>query len=147
MLPKSLVIAVVSGMAAAGMLGVYFMKLEAEQYELRFVDGPAVSVLVEKRDHKIGETVKITLINSGTTPIEFSNDAPNLQVRALDGTIFYSTNLDLRELSPGEEYALEWNQKKNDGSQVLEGRYVVMVFAYDESRQRLDDRLTVNIHK
>lgn len=147
MLPKSLVIAILSGVAASSALGAYFMKLDAEQYEVQFVDGPSVSVMVEKRDHKLGEMIRIMLINSGTIPIEFSEGPPSLQIRALDGTVFLSTTFDLKGLSPREQYAFEWNQQKDDGSRVLEGRYVIAVSAYDENKQRLDDRLTVNIHK
>jgi hypothetical protein len=98
MLPKSLVIAVLSGVAASGALGAYFLNLEAQQYELKFVEGPAVSLTVEKRDHKLGEKVTIRMINSGTERITFLDNVPTLHIRALDGTVFYSTMIDSKGL-------------------------------------------------
>jgi hypothetical protein len=147
MLPKSLVIAVLSGVAASGALGAYFLNLEAQQYELKFVEGPAVSLTVEKRDHKLGEKVTIRMINSGTERITFLDNVPTLHIRALDGTVFYSTMIDSKGLESGEDLFFEWGQQKNDGSRVLEGRYVIAVTAYGPDGQKLDDRLTINILK
>lgn len=147
MLPKSLVIAVISGVAASGALGAYFLNLEAQQYELKFVEGPAISVLVEKRDHKLGQNVTIQIINSGTEMVTFLKDVPSLHIRALDGTVFYSAVIDSKGLEPGRDLLFEWNQQKNDGSKVLEGRYVVAVTAHGPDGQKLDDRLTINVLK
>lgn len=147
MLPKGLVISVILGVIASGALGAYFLKIASEQYELEFVEGPSVSVLVERPDYKLGESVKITIINSGTEKIELAKDLPALQIRALDGTVFYTTSLGPLVLDQRQEHTFEWSQQKNDGSQVLEGRYVVDVFAYDEYNQKLTDRLTINILK
>ncbi|CAE6484732.1 MAG: hypothetical protein QXY22_04765 [Candidatus Nitrosotenuis sp.] len=147
MLPKGLVIAVVSGVLASGVLGAYFIKIASEQYELEFVEGPSVSVMVEKPDYKLGETVRITIINSGTEKIEIAKDLPTIQIRALDGTVFYSEYLSPLILEQKQERFFDWNQRKSDGSQVLEGRYVVDVLVYGEDKQKLTDRLTINILK
>lgn len=146
MLPKSLAAAILLGVLASGALGVYFVKLGGEQYELAFVDGPSVSVVVDKPDYKTGEKIAIRIVNSGTEEIGFSKDAPGLKIRALDGTVFFSTSFGLT-LGPRGEHVFEWEQQKSDGSRVLEGRYVIEVTAYGTDMQKLDDRLTVNILK
>lgn len=147
MLPRGLVVAIISGVLASGALGVYFLKIASEQYTLEFVEGPSVSVMVEKPDYKIGESIRITIINSGTEKINLTKDLPTLQIRALDGTVFFSTSFGPLTLDQKAQHDFEWNQQKNDGSRVLEGRYVVDVFAYDENNQKLGDRLTINILK
>lgn len=134
------------GVAASGALGVYFVELGAQQYQLEFVLGPAVSVLVDRPDYKLGEPVNIKIVNSGTDLIGMAEDEPSLRIRALDGTLFFSRSFGA-SLESHEEMVFEWSQQKNDGSQVLEGRYVVEVLAYHGEGQKLTDKLTINILK
>lgn len=146
MFPKSLVIAVLSGVIASAALGSFFITLTLQQQELEFVDGPSVSVLVDKNDYKLGEKIIITIVNTGTSTISLSGDLPSLKIRALDGTVFFSTSFEGLILEPRAQHVFEWNQLKNDSSQILEGRYVIDSFAYGEGGQ-LSDSATVNVHK
>jgi hypothetical protein len=145
MIPKSLLIAVAMGVTAAAALGIYFERLASQEPE--YVQGSAISVFVEKHDYKLGESIPIGIINSGTTEIVFPNDLPSLQVRALDGTVFFSTNFNSLKLKPNEKHIFEWAQLKNDGSKIIEGRYVIDSFAYDADNHKVRDSITVNIFK
>jgi hypothetical protein len=145
MIPKSLVIAVVLGVSAAAALGIYFVKLGSQ--DLEFVQGPAVSILVEKQDYKLGEKITIGIINTGTTEITFSDELPSLRIRALDGTVFFSTSFDGLHLTPNQKHVFEWEQLKNDSSKIIEGRYVIDSFAYNPDKQKISDSVTVNILK
>jgi hypothetical protein len=144
MIPKSLIIAVAMGVAAAAALGIYFERLNSQNLE--FVQGSAISVFVEKKDFKLGENIKIGIINSGTTEVIFS-ESPSLRIRALDGTVFFSTSFDGQKLEPHQKYTFEWNQLKNDNSRIIEGRYVIDSFAYDPDNQKISTSVTVNILK
>ncbi|MDC8438464.1 MAG: hypothetical protein LV468_05620 [Candidatus Nitrosotenuis sp.] len=146
MFPKSLVIAVLSGIVASASLGTFFITLNMQQQELEFVDGPSVSILADKIDYKLGEKVVITVVNTGTSKISFQAEMPSLRIRALDGTVFFSTSFGDLALEPGQQHVFEWNQLKNDNSQILEGRYVIDSFAYGDGEQ-LGDSATVNVHK
>jgi hypothetical protein len=143
MIPKSLLISVATGVAAAAALGIYFMGLVSQDIE--YVQGSAISVFVEKHDYKLGENIPITIINSGTSQITFSKDLPSLRIRALDGTVFFSTNFDGLKLEPNEKYVFEWPQLKNDSSKIIEGRYVVDSFGYDVNKQKTSDSIIINI--
>lgn len=146
MFPKSLVIAVLSGVIASAALGSFFITLTLQQQGLEFVDGQSVSILVDKNDYKLGEKIVITIVNTGTSTISLSGDLPSLKIRALDGTVFFSTSFEGLTLEPRAQHVFEWNQLKNDNSQILEGRYVIDSFAYGEGGQ-LSDSTTVNVHK
>jgi hypothetical protein len=141
MIPKSLVIAVATGIAASAILGVYLQGLNPSG--VIFVQGPSVSVHTEKQDYKLGEKITIQIINSGTSEIHFSD--LGLQIRALDGTIFFSASLDGLKLQPKQQHVFEWAQQKNDDSKIIEGRYIVDLIAYDQDNQKLSDSATVNV--
>lgn len=147
MFPKSLVFSVLLGVVAAGAIGVFMVEIGSQQYELEYVYGPSVSVLVDSQDYKLGQNVTITVVNSGTESILFSEDRPAIRIRALDGTLFFATTLGLDKLESHQERGFVWGQQKNDGTQVLEGRYVVEVQAHDGQMQRISDKLTINILK
>jgi len=145
MIPKGLLIAVVTGIVSGAIMGVYLQNLNSQN--AASVSGPSISVHVEKQNYELGQNIPIQIINSGTTDLRFSNDLPSLQIRALDGTVFFSTSFDGVTLLPEQRYAYEWNQQKNDNSKIIEGRYVVDSFAYDQTNQKISDSTTLNILK
>jgi hypothetical protein len=145
MIPKSLLLSVGMGVVAAAALGIYFAKLGSQ--DLEFAQGPAISVFVEKQNYKLGEKISIGIINSGTTKVTFSSELPSLRIRALDGTVFFSTSFNGLQLTPNQRHVFEWEQLKNDNSKVIEGRYVIDSFAYDADNQKISDSVTVNIVK
>ncbi|MEW6043352.1 MAG: hypothetical protein AB1608_03735 [Thermoproteota archaeon] len=142
MIPKSLAISVATGVIAAAAMGVYLQGLTSQG--VVFVQGPSISVYAEKESYKLGETIQIQLINSGTSEILFVKDLPGLRIRALDGTIFFSTSFEGLKLAPKQKHVFEWGQQKNDDSKVIEGRYVVESFAYADNK-KLSDSFTLDI--
>ena len=143
MIPKGLLIAVVTGVAAAAVTGTYLQNLT--QQNVVFVQGPSISVHIEKQDYELGQDIPIQIINSGTTELIFSNDLPSVRIRALDGTVFFSTSFGGVKLLPEQEYVFEWKQQKNDSTKVIEGRYVVDSFAYDQTDRKVSDSAILTI--
>ena len=144
MIPKSLAICVITGVLAAAMLGAYLQQLNSKN--VVFVQGPSVSGHVEQNSYKLGDTIQIHIVNSGTTKIAFSDDSPAIIVRALDGTIFFTTILS-EQLEPAQKHTFEWNQQKSNNSKILEGRYVIEIIAHDESGKRISDSFTLDLLK
>jgi hypothetical protein len=142
MIPKSLVISVATGVVAAAVMGIYLQSLASQG--VVYVQGPSISVYAEKQHYKLGETVQIQIINTGTTEISFANDLPGLRIRALDGTVFFSTTFEDLKLAPKQKHVIEWAQQKNDDSKVIQGRYVVESFAYADSK-KVSDSFTLDI--
>jgi hypothetical protein len=143
MIPKGLLIAVATGVAAGAITGVYLQNLNSQN--IVSVDGSSISIHIEKQDHELGQPVAIQIINSGTTELRFSDELPSIRIRALDGTVFFSTSFDGVKLLPGQKHLFEWNQQKNDNSKIIEGRYVVESFAYDQNNQKVSDSITLNV--
>lgn len=143
MIPKSLVIAVATGITASAILGIYLQSLNPTG--IVFVQGPSVSVHTEKQDYTLGEKIPIQIINTGSSEIIFSD--LELEIRALDGTIFFSTAFDDLRLEPKQQHIFEWDQQKNDNSKIIEGRYIVDLTAYDQNDQKLSDSITLNVLK
>lgn len=139
MIPKSLIISVSIGVGAAAVLGLYLSGLNSPQ--IAFVEGPSISIYSDKQDYKIGEPIQIQIINTGTS--ELAN--PSLQVRALDGTVFFSTSFEGVKLGPKQKYYFEWNQQKNDNSKIIQGRYVAESFAHDQNNNLVKDSFTFNV--
>lgn len=141
MIPKGLLIAVITGVAAGAIAGTY---LQNQSSQNAAQNGSAISVHIEKQDYKQGQSIQIQIVNSGTTDLVFSSDVPGIRVRALDGTVFFSKSFDLK-LAPKQQHTFEWNQQKNDNSKIAEGRYVVDSFAHDQANQKVSGSTTINI--
>lgn len=146
MIPKGLIVAIIVGVSASLTLGLYFEKTYNKQ-GLEFTDGSAISILTDKHDYDLNEKIIVQIINSGTSEVSFQNDLASFRVRALDGTEFFSTSFDGTKLASKEKYTFEWNQQKNDNSHILEGRYVIESFAYDDEKHKIHDSTTINIFK
>ncbi|MFM7862152.1 MAG: hypothetical protein ACKOCQ_02140 [Candidatus Nitrosotenuis sp.] len=145
MIPKSLAVSVITGVIAAGLMGMYLQQQNSQN--VVYVQGSSVSGYAEKTHYTIGQTIQIQIVNSGTTKIGFSDDSPGIVVRALDGTTFFSTSLTGLQLDPAQKHVFEWNQQKNDSSKILEGRYVVEIIAFDGSGKQITDSFTLDILK
>lgn len=145
MIPKGLLIAIIVGVSSALILGVYLQKTYNSN-DLKFIEGTSISILTDKSDYTINDTIVVEIINTGTVDVSFSNMAPSLLVRALDGTEFYSAFSEGTNLAPKEKIIISWNQLKNDNTHILEGRYVIESFAYDKD-QKIHDSTTINVFK
>ena len=145
MIPKSLAFCVVTGIAASAILGIYLLQHNSKN--IVYIHGTSITGYVEKNTYKIGQTIPIYLVNSGTTKIEFASNSPGIFIRALDGTIFFTQTLSGLNLEPEQKHVFEWEQQKNDDSKILEGRYVVEIIAFDESGKKVDDSFTLDLLK
>ncbi len=147
MFPKGLVIAVCTGVVSAVILGIYLEQINSKKQGLEFVEGPSLSVITDKQNYLAGESIQIRIINSGTYPLLFSDNTTKLQIRALDGTTIFSSNVHGLKLDPKQESAFVWNQTKNDGTVVISGRYVVESSTFTENEQKITDSITINVLK
>lgn len=148
MLAKSLVIFIAIGVFSGLAYGVYLMDVKNTS-QLVFVEGPSVSIVTEKFDFKKGEEIKIRIVNSGTTPLTFSDTSYGLKITGLSGMLMYtpvSTQV-VSYLNPGDEIELSWDQMKNDGDVALEGLYKISVKGMAEPEIQVEKSTTITIWK
>ncbi|MFB5617265.1 MAG: hypothetical protein ACE5Q4_01210 [Nitrosopumilus sp.] len=148
MLAKSLVIFIGIGVIAGLGFGVYLIDVKNTS-QLVFVDGPSVSVVTEKSDFKIGEEIKIRIVNSGTVPLTFSDSSYGLRITGLSGILIYApvSAQVISHLEPGDEIEFSWDQIKNDGDTALEGLYKISAKGVDAQENTVKKSTTVTIWK
>ena len=148
MLAKSLVAFIGVGLIAGLFFGIYLLDVKSTS-QLVFVEGDSISVVTEKFDFKKGETINITIVNSGTTPLAFSDKSYGLRITGLAGILMYSPESDqvISELLPGDEIDFSWNQIKNDGNSALEGLYKITASGTNSAGDKVERSTTVNIWK
>ena len=148
MLAKSLVIFISVGILSGFLFGFYLLDIKNTN-QLVFVDGSSISIVTEKSDFKKGEEIKIILVNSGTTPITYSDSSYGLKISGLFGIMMYSPNVShvVTTLNPKEEAVFFWDQMKNDKAPVLEGLYKISSNGIDPSGNSVERSITINIWK
>ena len=148
MLSKSLVIFTAVGLVSALALGIYLIDVKSTS-QLIFVEGNSVSIVTEKFDFKQGEEITLRVVNSGTTPLVFSDASYGLKITGLSGTLMYSpiSAQVISELAPGDEIIFSWDQIKNDGNPVLEGLYKISVNGVDKEGNTVERSTTLTIWK
>jgi gas vesicle protein len=148
LLPKGAFIGFGIGVIVSAITGFLLLNADNQSNVLVYVDGPSISILTEKTNFKIGEEVVIKVVNSGTVPLTFSDSSYGLKIIGLDGILLYSpqsTQLN-STLQPKEEKMFEWNQKKSDGDQIIEGRYKIVADTIQNGK-KIGKSLTINISK
>ena len=146
MLAKSLVIFISVGVLAGFLYGVYLVDFKNTN-QLVYVEGPSISIVTEKSDFKKGEEIKIRIVNSGTTPLKFSDDSYLLRITGLAGMTIYEPNQKIINLEPGKEIEYVWNQIKINGDPALEGLYKISTKSNTLDGQKIEKSITVNIWK
>jgi len=148
LLAKSLVLFIGVGLISGLAFGVYLLDVKNTS-QLVFVEGPSISVVTEKIDFKIGEEIKIRIVNSGTTSMIFSDASYGLRITTLSGGLLHSpvSTQMISELEPGDEIEFSWDQIKNDGDAVLEGLYKISAKAIDKQGNKVEKSTTVTIWK
>tara|TARA_B100000745_G_C20132927_1_gene388258 strand:+ start:1174 stop:1620 length:447 start_codon:yes stop_codon:yes gene_type:complete len=148
LLAKSLVIFIGVGLVAGLIFGIYLIDVKNTN-QLVFVDGTSVSIITEKFDFKIGEAINIKIVNSGTTPLTFTDASYGLRITGLSGILMYSPEAGqvLSTLEPGNEIVFSWDQIKNDGDVTLEGLYKISTNAIDSSGNKVEKSTTITIWK
>ena len=148
MLSKSLIIFIGVGIVSSLAFGIFLLDVKNTD-QLIFVEGNSVSIVTEKIDFKKGEEMKLQIINSGTTPLVFSDASYGLKITGLSGILMYSPIAAqvVSELEPGDEIIFSWDQIKNDGNPVLEGLYKITVNGVDKEGNIVERSTTVTIWK
>lgn len=146
MLAKSLVVFIGVGVLAGFLYGVYLLDLKNTS-QLVYVDGPSISVVTEKSNFKKGEEIKIRIVNSGTVPLEFTDDSYLLRITGLAGMTIHEPGQKITNLLPGKEIEYVWNQIKINGDPALEGLYKISTKSKTIDGLKVEKSITVNIWK
>ena len=148
LLAKSLVLFICIGLISGLVYGIYLYDLKNTS-QLVFVEGPSISIVTEKSDFKQGEEIKIRIVNSGTTPLIFSDASYGLRITGLFGVLIYSPVAAqvISELEPGDEIEFSWDQIKNDNDVSLEGLYKISAKGMDKQGNQVEKSTTVSIWK
>ena len=127
MFATSLIIFVGVGIISGLGFGLYLDDIKGT--ELMFVEGPSLSIVPSNVEFESGEKVELRIVNSGDTPILFSDAAYGLEITGLAGVVIFSpqSQPELSLLDPGEWVVLHWDQIKNDGTRALDGLYKITV--------------------
>ena len=146
--PRGLIIAILIGMLAGLILG-FFVITQSNSEQLVFQEGYSISIVTEKTDFELGETVSIKIVNSGTMPLTFSDSSYGLKITGLDGILYYTPIEDqiISTLEPTQEKTFVWDQKKMDGSDSLEGRYKILVEGFDHENNKVKKSIVINLLK
>ena len=136
------------GVIAGFAFGIYLIDVK-NTGQLVYVEGPGISIVTEKFDFKKGEEIKITIINTGTVPLSFSDTSYGLRITGLSGMLMYSpvSAQVISELKPNEEIDFFWNQINNDGDFALEGLYKITAKGFDDNGENVERSTTITIWK
>ena len=139
--------AVVIGIIAGAIVGVLLVTQKNGE-QLEFVLGPSISIVTDKTDFEQGEQISIKIINSGTSPLTFSDASYGLKITGLDGRVLFSpvSAQVISTLEPTEEISFVWDQIKNDGDQAAAGTYKIISNALD-GEKKIKKSITINIYK
>lgn len=89
---------------------------------------PLPSQPAQTNNYRPGMTVKLRMKNIGLSEITPSNSAPWKIQTSDDKVVFSPVALQvIIPLAPGESKGWTWDQKDNNGNQVKEGRYIVVL--------------------
>jgi len=146
--PRGLLIAILIGMMAGLVVGV-FENFQYNHEQLVFQEGSSISIVTEKIDFELGEQIHIKIVNSGTIPLTFPDASYGLKVTGLDGVLFYTPMAAqvISTLEPMEEKTFVWNQKRVDGSDLLEGFYKIVVEGFDHENNKVKKSIVINLLK
>lgn len=147
MIPKGATIFFVGGVIGAGILGIYLSEISNQLPILVYQNGQSLTIIPQKINYHLGEPVHIRIINSGTTPLTFSDSSYGLRILALDGTTIYSpvSAQVVSTLNPKEEKTFVWDQTKTDGSKIFEGRYQIISNTSQVMGNVITKSVTINI--
>ena len=126
MFPRSLIFAIVLGVVAGPIFGIFLYEYGVEE-QLVYVDGTSLSIVTEKINFKLGESISIKIINSGTDELKFPDAAYGLVIKQLDSIPIFSpiSAQVISKLDSHDEVTFVWDQMKNNGEPILEGTYKI----------------------
>ena len=126
MFPRSLLFAIVLGVAAGPIFGIILYEYGVVE-QLIYVDGTSLSIVTEKTNFKLGEMISIKIVNSGTDELKFPDASYGLIIKQLDSIPIFSpiSAQVVSKLNSHEEISFVWDQIKNNGDPILEGTYKI----------------------
>ena len=89
MFPKGLLFAIIVGVISGPIFGIILYEYGVED-QLVYVDGTSLSIVTEKTNFTLGEPISITIINSGTDELKFSDTSYGLVIKQLDSIPIFS---------------------------------------------------------
>jgi hypothetical protein len=95
-------------------------------------NGPSsIKIKTDQKTYKLGQTVKITVTNTGNKTVKFPDSALGLTIKSQStGEVYRLIAAQaITELKPGDSKIVEWKQQDNGGKQVKPGAYSAMVSA------------------
>ena len=149
---KTLISFTAIGVIAGLLFGIYLIDVKNTN-QLVFVEGPSISIVTEKFDFKKGEEIKISIINSGSVPLTFSDSSYGLRITGLSGMLMYTPEIWLNSnsqpllLVPKEKIEIIWDQIKNDDDPILEGLYKIHSQGFDPQENKIEKSTTITIWK
>jgi len=116
----------VLGVVAGPIFGILLYEYGVEE-QLVYVDGTSLSIVTEKTNFKLGESISIKIINSGTDELKFPDTSYGLVIKQLDSIPIYSpmSAQIVSKLNSNDEVTFVWDQIKNNGDHILEGTYKI----------------------
>lgn len=149
MIPKGAAIFFIVGLIAAGFLGYYLSQIANQVPTLAYDNGPSLTIIPDKINYHLGETIHIRIINSGTIPLTFSDASYGLKITRLDGILVYSplSAQVISKLEPKEEKTFLWDQTKSDGTKAYQGRYKIISSTIGDVVPALKQSVSINLLK
>jgi len=146
--PKSLLFAIILGIASGPIFGIILYEYGVED-QLVYADGTSLSIVTEKTNFDLGEPISITIINSGTNELKFSDASFGLVIKQLDSIPIFSpvSSQVLSKLDSHEEVSFVWDQIKNNGDQILEGTYKITSKAITFDGSIIEKIITIHVFK
>ena len=126
MFPRSLIFAIVLGVVAGPIFGIFLYEYGIEE-QLVYVNGTSLSIVTEKINFKLGEPISIKIVNSGTDELKFPDASYGLVIKQLDSIPIFSpvSPQVISKLDSHDEVSFVWDQMKNNGEHILEGTYKI----------------------
>jgi len=114
------------GIIAGPIFGIILYEYGVEE-QLVYVDGTSLSIVTEKINFKLGESISIKIINSGTDKLKFPDASYGLVIKQLDSIPIFSpvSAQVISKLDSHEEVSFVWDQMKNNDEPILEGTYKI----------------------
>ena len=114
------------GIIAGPIFGIILYEYGVEE-QLVYVDGTSLSIVTEKINFKLGESISIKIINSGTDKLKFPDASYGLVIKQLDSIPIFSpvSAQVISKLDSHEEVSFVWDQMKNNEEPILEGTYKI----------------------
>ena len=126
MFPKGLLFAIILGIVSGPIFGIILYEYGVED-QLVYVDGTSLSIVTEKTNFDLGESISIKIVNSGTDELKFHDTSYGLVIKQLDSIHIFSPTSSpvISKLNSHEEVSFIWDQIKNNGDHILEGTYKI----------------------